>query len=411
MQKVAKYLDYLIYWLIVSIPFSIAIAPAATNTFMVMLFLFFILKKSVKKERLFVNTPLNLPFLFFIIAAIISFKNSVDYSSSIRGIIKLLQAAFIFLICAEEIKDKKHIERIVLSMIFGVSLASLDALWQVKFGRDFIRQNEIIINIGLRRATAAFPDSNVLGVYLSAIAPLIIGLTFFYYKARRRLIMLFASALAVAGIALTFARGTALALYVSILFMSIAKRTKLLSLALVVILLIFPFIMPQSIKDWAKQVHYNPFVFMLNGDRITAFKNTVNMIKHHPLIGVGVNTFSQNYAKYKLPEPADERTSDFMYAHNNFLQMGGEIGLIGLGIFIWFLFILFKTNIYFYRNLKDEYYKIITLSIIACLVAFLINGLTETSLYYSRVVMIFWYLIGFSIALGRLGECGLSLKK
>jgi hypothetical protein len=79
--------------------------------------------------------------------------------------------------------------------------------------------------------------------------------------------------------------------------------------------------------------------------------------------------------------------------------MAGEIGLSGLGIFFWFLFRLFKKSIFIYKGLTDKYYKILSLSITACLIAFLINGLTETSLYYSRVAMIFWYLIGFALSL------------
>ncbi len=81
--------------------------------------------------------------------------------------------------------------------------------------------------------------------------------------------------------------------------------------------------------------------------------------------------------------------------------MAGEIGLIGLGVFLWLLFSLFKKSIYDYNNLKDEYFKVLSLSITACLFAFLVNGLTESSLYSSRVAIIFWYLMGFSLALNK----------
>ena len=54
-----------------------------------------------------------------------------------------------------------------------------------------------------------------------------------------------------------------------------------------------------------------------------------------------------------------------------------------------------------YKSSKDEYYKVLILSIAACLVAFLVNGLTEASLYYARVAMIFSYFIGFALALER----------
>lgn len=401
-----KFVDWVIYWSIVIIPFSIAIAPAFTNAFMGFLFAAFIAKKILLaglqgRKNLFFWTPINLPFLLLFLISIASFINTIDYNASFRGLTKLLQNAFMFLVCAEEIKDRRHIRRIVLSVILGASLASVDALWQVSFGRDFIRGNELIVNIGLKRATAAFPDANVLGVYLSAITPLIIGLSLYYYRGAKLLPMLFVSLLALIGIVLTFARGTALALYLSILLISIFRKDKVVSGILLALLLVFPIIMPQNIKDWAKSINYNPAFFMFNADRISIYKNTVNMIKHHPFIGVGVNTYSKNYLKYKLPEPENARTGDSMYAHNHFLQMAGEIGLAGLGIFLWLLFALFRKNISIYKNLKDNYYRVLSLSTCACLFAFLFNGLTETSLYYSRVAMIFWYLIGFSFALDR----------
>lgn len=126
------------------------------------------------------------------------------------------------------------------------------------------------------------------------------------------------------------------------------------------------------------------------------------MIKHHPLIGVGVSTFSTNYLKYKLPEPGYAMTGDKMYAHNIYLQMAGEVGLLGLAAFLWLLFNYFKFAFTQYRLIQVQLYKTCLLGIILCIIAFLINGLTETSLYYSRVAIIFWYLIGLSFGIRRI---------
>jgi len=78
--------------------------------------------------------------------------------------------------------------------------------------------------------------------------------------------------------------------------------------------------------------------------------------------------------------------------------MAGEIGLVGKGIFLWLLYGLFRGCVFIYGRLKDYQFKVILLSLIACMIAFLVNGLTESSLYSSRVSSIFWYLIGFSLA-------------
>ena len=404
MSPARRYLDFIIYWAIVLLPFSFAIAPGMTYAFIILMALAFISKKIITRERLFIRTPIDLQLLLLIVAALISFKNSVDYRASIQGVVKLLQNFFLLMICAEEIKDKKHIQHIVFACACGVSLAAIDGLWQVIFGKDFIRGREVIVNIGIRRATAAFPNSNILGIYLSALAPLVIGTGLFFFKGLKKALLLVAGVLAILGIFLTFSRGTALAVYLSLLSLGLMRKSRIMSWALIGIILVCPFIMPQSIRNWAKEVNYNPLRFMLNDDRISAYKNAMNMIQHHPVVGVGVNTFSKNYLTYKLAEPDYAKTTDTMYAHNIYLHMAGETGLVGLGIFLWLLFVLFRDNFLTLGRLKDDYLKVAAISISACLIAFLINGLTETSLYYARIAMIFWFLVGISLSFRRLAE-------
>lgn len=406
-MRVLRVLNFIIYWSIVAMPFSVAIAPGLANTFIGFFSVFFIIKKLITRRQFSIDRLTLVFFFVFFLISLISIINSVSYNTSLGGLTKLLKAFLIFMVCSEEIRDKRHIVRIIISVCSGVVLMSIDALWQVVFGYDFIHHITIQSAIGLARPTASFPNPNVFGVYMSALTPLIIGLTFFYFKGRKRIAMLFASALALTGVYLTLSRGAGLGVYLAILFLCVAKKRKVLSLILIGILIIFPFVMPKNIKEWAKQVHYNPLVFMCNQDRISIYNNTINMIKRHPFIGVGINTFSRNYGKYKL-ESAEKytHTPDTIYAHNIYLQMAGETGLLGLFAFLWFLFAVFKQAAGVLRKLDDAYLRAIGMCLVACFIAFLINGLTETSLYYARVSMIFWYLIGLSLALKKFTNAG-----
>lgn len=402
-MKILEALDFVIYWSIIIMPFSVAIAPGIANTFIGLFVGSFIIKKLITRKPVSTDRLTLLFFGLFFAFSVISIVNSVSYSSSIHGITKLIKYILIFLVCSEEIRDKKHINRIIIAICSGICLVTIDALWQMVFGYDFIRHVALQFAIGLPRPTAAFPNCNLLGIYMTALTPLIFGLTFFYFKGRIRLLMTFVSALGLLGVYLSLSRGAGLGIYLAILFLSIVNKKKALTLILVGILVIFPFVMPKNIKQWAKEVNYNPLVFMCNRDRISIYNNTLNMIKHHPWIGVGVNTFSRNYGKYKTEEAEKyAHTPDTIYAHNAYLQMAGEMGLLGLLAFILFLFRVFGQAWNASRKLSDEYLKIISLSLIASLIAFLINALTETSLYHSRVVMIFWYLIGVSLSLKRL---------
>jgi len=400
-SAVIKYLDYIIYWSIILLPFSMSIAPAPLSIFEGFLAISFLAKRVLKKEPIFVKTAINVPLLFFFTLTCLSVLNSINYGDSLRGgIFKLIRYILVFFIMVNEINDTRHIKRIIVAVSAGMLLASFDGIWQVFIGRDFIRGYAPVVNIGLVRATAAFKDSNTFGIYLSGLAPLIFGLAIYCRKGREKILFILISLIVLIGIILTYSRPTLLAIYLALLFLGMAKKNRVLVTFLILFLLASPFILPKSVKDWAKGVDYNPFRFMCNDDRIAVYRNSLHMIKEHPFIGLGANTYMKNYKKYR--EPVEYRnivTKDYMYAHNNFLHMASEIGLLGLGIFIWLLYKLFRECRRIYKKLDDDYLKIASISLLACLLAFLVNGLTESSLYYARVALIFWYICGLSLAL------------
>lgn len=401
MKNGINYLDFIIYWSIALIPFSIAISPVPTSVFMGLLIAAFVSKKIMKREHGVTKTAINAPLLFFFVLTCISIIHSINYPDSLKGgIFRLLEYILLLLIIVEELKDKNHLNKIILSITIGILLSSLDALWQVATGKDFMRGYAPVVNIGLVRATASFKDSNLLGIYLSAFMPILLGLTLYYFTNKKRILFILVTFIALVGIILTYSRPTLLAMYLVLLFLGIAKRNRILIGLLILFMIISPFIIPKSVKNWAKEVEYNPLRFMCNDDRIAVYRNSLNMIKAHPFIGLGPNTYMKNYKKYKeFPEYRNIVTLDYMYAHNMYLQMAAEIGLIGLTIFIWLLFALLAEMRNIYRSLNDYYLKVVILSLSACVMAFLVNGLTESSLYYSRVAMIFWYLAGISLSL------------
>lgn len=401
MEKILSVLDFIVYWSIVLMPFSMAISSAAVNIFMGLALACFLAKKIIKNEKFPAKNPLNWPFLFFIIITCVSAYNSINYFDTfIGGIVRLFLYAMLVYVIMEEVKDKKHLQIITASMALGLILTSADELWQVFTGYDFIRGYAATINIGLVRATASFKDANTLGIYLSALAPVILGLTLYYFRGIQKAAFICLSLLALAAVVLTYSRPALLAVYVALFFLGKVRKSKLLIRPLIILALISPFIAPKPVKDWAKEVEYNPIRFMCNDDRIAVYLNTFNMIKAHPVIGLGANTFMKNYKFYKNnPEYRNIVTQDYMYAHNMYLHMAAEIGLLGLGIFFWLIFVLFSECAVIYKKAQDYFVKIFVLSLSAAIIAFLLNGLTESSLYSSRVALIFWFLTGLILSL------------
>ena len=123
------------------------------------------------------------------------------------------------------------------------------------------------------------------------------------------------------------------------------------------------------------------------------------MIKDHPFIGVGVNTYMKAYSKYKIKD-VGIITPDNPYAHNNYLHMAGEIGLMGLGIFLWIMVALFmELRKIYLKTAQSSFVKNAALGLGCGIWAFLLNGLTESSLYFSKIVVVFWFVVGLSMSL------------
>lgn len=399
MARAIRFFDGLTYWAIIALPFFMSIAPALLSTIEGFLIAGFLAKKALKRELLFPKTGLNLVLLFFFLAACFSFINTIDLNDSLKGLFKLARYIMILFIMVQELRDRRHLERIFIAVLAGLMMASLDSIWQVATGRDFIRGYEPVVNLGMVRATASFKDSNILGIYLSALAPLLFGLSLYYFEGRKKAVMFLLSLITLIAVLLTYSRPTLLAVYIAILLPALVMKKKKIIVFMIVLALISPFIAPRAVKEWAKSVEYNPLRFVCNDDRIAVYRNSAHMIKDHPFIGVGVNTYMKNYGRYReVVEYRGVVTKDYMYAHNNFIHMAGETGLVSLGIFLWLLWALFAKSARIYKNLDDRYLKVFLLSLIACLAAFLVNGLTESSLYYSRVAVIFWYSAGMALA-------------
>jgi putative inorganic carbon (HCO3(-)) transporter len=335
----------------------------------------------------------------------LSFLNTVNLEDSLDGMVKLLKFFLIFVVSSEAIRDREHFKKIAVSAACGITLIGIDGLWQLFSGKDFIHGNSLQEAVGVKRVTGSFPGCNAMGVYLAGLTPFVLGLALFSTRLKLKAIFLVAAVIGGIGAYLTFSRGALLGIIVAAVFLVFINKNKLMISLLIVMLLAFPFVIPKSVKDWAKSVNYNPVIMLTCQTRLSIYRNTLNMIRQHPLLGVGINTFSRNYGKYRLAEVEDDfKTADGYYAHNNFLHMAGETGLPSLAVFLAFLAVVFGSIWRSFKKISEPFLRACSVSVLAALIAYLINGFTETNLYYSRIVMIFWFLVGLGLALSRLED-------
>jgi len=394
---------WVIYVALILIPFVASFSSAGANVFIGFSIFAYLVKKIAKREFPKENAII-IPFLLIILISLVSFTNSINFKSSWGGIGKLFTFGTLFIILAEEVRDIKHLKFIILATLFGLYMVSIDGAWQLYFGRDFLRNFPYDFEvIGIPRLKATFPHTNIFGGYLTLLLPFACSLAFYYLKGKRKLLLLLMSTLTLFCLVFTFSRSAILGFIVALIFMAIVKKDKLVLSLVLLGLIITPFVLPKNITNWVKNTN-SVWEALLNKERIYIWKTSVNMIKAHPAIGSGTNTFCLNYHTYK-PKDTYGATGDGYYAHNSFLHMAGEIGLLGLSIFLWLLFALFSCwNKFYYHSKAGPLLKICSLGIIAGIIAFLINGLTETNLYYPKVATLFWYQVGLFLGLVRINQ-------
>jgi O-antigen ligase len=393
-KKIIQFCDRALYWLVVGMPFAGSFSSAFLHILLGWACFLYLLKKILLKDYRPAKTAINMPFLFLIIISAVSIFNSIDLLSSMQGLFKLFKYGFLFLIFYESVVDIRHLKKIAMAIGFGVLLVSLDGIWQLYFGKDFLRYHTYDYVLGLPRLKASFPHTNLFGLYLGLVLPLIFALGRYFFKNRQKFLFTLIGICAFYCLIFTFSRGSIIGFIVALIIIAFMQKDRLLIGLIIISILAAPFLLPSSIRDWAKE-RSSVWELMFNAERIYIYKTTFNMIKQHPFIGVGVNTFCENYTHYKVNDSYGNTGESRYYGHNNFLHMAGEIGFIGLGIFLWLLFTVFKKWHIFYKlSPTRSFLSIFSLGLVAGIAGFLINGISETGLYYSKTATLFWVQIG-----------------
>ena len=136
--------------------------------------------------------------------------------------------------------------------------------------------------------------------------------------------------------------------------------------------------------------------------RFLIWQSSLQMIKEKPLLGSGIGSFGMNYLDYQAkflqnnPEYIKYWASA-REAHNEYLQMGAEIGLVGLGIFIVILFIFYKLVLNFLKEEKDSKKKLICWGLILGITCFLIHSLFTFPLHVPALGSAFFIMIAITV--------------
>jgi O-antigen ligase len=256
------------------------------------------------------------------------------------------------------------------------------------------------------RACGTTGYCNALAGYLELLLPVFISFYFFYpleKKLRRGLLVVLV--LGAAALLVTYSRGgflgmilgvVALLLLASRHFPKLSKHafkiSAVVGVQLVVLLALFSekltmrmqFFMQQSMEDDV---------------RVALIRDALEMIKHHPLFGIGLNNFPEAFTRYEITG----MKFDINYpVHNTWLLIAAEQGLFGLVAFLIFMYFIFRDASKGMRE-RSSFHSAAAVGLAAGLVGWFAHNLVAP-LYQNWLVnrMTFVFIIAVVAVLPRL---------
>lgn len=380
---------------------------ALFNIGAVILFFSFVLRRISAKNFSVFDGFLDGSLLVFFLISLLSIFNSQHLSMSFEGTHKLLRYLLLFIAAREVFDGRKDLEVMIGALLLGGWITGLDGILQFLWGEDPIRGRTPSLSFeSLIRISSSFPNPNNLAGYLCFLIPLAYALGC-YAGFRRVLRVLLISSLALfaVALALTYARSAAIALVGVGLIFFFLKKDRWIPAAMVLMLIIGALLVPQEIKTWAFHPDSWKDLFV-DHTRSLHHETAWNMIAHRPLLGVGLNTFDVNYGEFHGEGDPFARWS----AHQAYLQMASETGLLGLGSFLIVLFAIVRLWWRGYRAAEERFFQASLLGWMGGFIAFLALGFYESNLWQPRQTNFFWFWTGLMCGISRLSWTGKSSR-
>lgn len=282
------------------------------------------------------------------------------------------------------------------ALIAGGVIAAVAGLVQWLTGAGLITAE------GVARVRAWYGSPNNLALYLERLVPIALAGVVFGGVGRRRWAYGLALLPLLAALYLTFSRGAwLLGLPAALIVMGAARGGRWRWGALAGVLLIGVMLLPlagterlQSLLDTSAGTGFV---------RLKLWQGTWNMIREHPVLGVGPDNFLYLYrTRYVLPSAWEEL--NLSHPHNIVLDVWTRTGILGLAALGLLLTALVRRLWRMSRQAGEPAEQALCIGLLGSLAASLAHGLIDNSFFLVDLAMVLMMTAGLAVRMERPAE-------
>ncbi len=260
---------------------------------------------------------------------------------------------------------------------------------------------EIINSQYPSRAAATFDNPLILATFLIITTPFCAFSSVYFKHSKHRKLSRVCFAFSLLGILCTESRGAYIAIALSIATLLISSRKifkKLLPFMFVLAIGI-----PLTIALRYKSNSSGNEFLASNNNRLAIWRVCADLFTEHPIIGMGAGT--ENIHQEILQRIGINRS----HAHNLFLEIATEGGIIGV-VLVIAIIVVFAKNLFKLFHLKNNAYRPYAVLYTSSIIGFITMSLYEHTLQSPKEMMIFFLFLGFAETTLRMAEGTIQLS-
>ncbi len=312
--------------------------------------------------------------------------------------VMIVEPVLFYVIFRTSIMSRKDMLLIVDALLLAGIMVAVIGLWL--FFQD---QAVITAEAGTKRLASVYGSPNNVGLLLGRCIPFALAYLLSPTDRARRLTAGLGLAVMLLSVLLSQSVGAiflGVPAAVTVVFLLLWRRRAALALAglLGIIAAISPFLF-QS----ARFARAFDFSSGTNFFRIRVWQSTVNMIRDHPLTGLGLDQFLYAFrGQYIMPDAWQE--PNLSHPHNFVLDVWVRLGILGIINFFWIQAGFWQAIFQAYRYLRARDSLLLALSIgaIGSMANLLSHGLVDNSVYVQDLCYIYVLLLGLAVNLSNI---------